>query len=66
MKRVSANVVAVMMPMSSVITAVMSVLLGKDLLTVSLVVGGSLGLIATILSEFGDKKPAPKEPAAEA
>ena len=58
MKRVSPNVVAVMMPMSSVITAVLSVIVGNDLLTTGLVVGGALGLSATILSEFGDK---PKE-----
>ena len=57
MKNVSANVVAVMMPMSSVITAILSVIIGNDVLTTGLVVGGSLGLIATILSEFGDKAP---------
>ena len=47
-----------MMPMSSVITAVLSVIVGNDVLTTGLVVGGALGLSATILSEFGDK---PKE-----
>jgi drug/metabolite transporter (DMT)-like permease len=61
MKRVSANVVAVMMPMSSVITAVASVIIGNDVLTTGLVVGGSLGLVATILSEFGDKPKKTKE-----
>ena len=55
MKRVSPNVVAVMMPMSSVITAVSSVIIGNDILSAGLVVGGSLGLVATIMSEFGDK-----------
>ena len=62
MRHVSASVVAVMMPMSSVITAIVSVIAGEDSLTIGLLLGGTLGLLATILSEFGDKKESlPKE-----
>ena len=55
MKHVSPTVVAVIMPMASVVTAVASVISGKDTLTVALVVGAFLGLVATILSELGDR-----------
>lgn len=52
MKYIEASKVAVIMPFSAVITSVISVLMGTDSLTVSLVVGGFLGLVAIILSGF--------------
>ena len=61
MKHVDATVVAVMMPFSSVVTAVVSIMLGTDRLSPSLVLGSCIGLAAIILSAFGDrpaKKPA--------
>ena len=54
MKHVSASVVAVMMPLSSVVTGVSSVALGMDILTPALLIGGVLVLIASILSGLDD------------
>ena len=62
MKKVSPSVVAVIMPFSSVVTAVLSVLLGKDTFSWSLVIGVVLGVVAIILSGFGDR---PKKAACE-
>ncbi|MBQ8894076.1 MAG: DMT family transporter [Clostridia bacterium] len=56
MKVVDATVVAIMMPFSSVVTAIVSTLTGNDTLTVNLIVGVTLGLIAIILSGLGDHK----------
>lgn len=56
MKHVDATVVAVMMPFSSVVTTVVSVLAGNDKLTANLVIGIVLGLAAIILSGFADQK----------
>lgn len=57
MKQVDATVVAVMMPFSSVVTTVVSVLTGKDTLSTNLIVGAVLGLAAVILSGLGDRQP---------
>ena len=54
MKHVDATVVAVMMPFSSIIAGVLSVLVGMDELSVNLVLGGLLGFIAMIICAFGD------------
>lgn len=54
MKYVSATVVAVMMPFSSVVTGVSSVAAGTDTLTLNLVLGGLLVLAATFLSSAED------------
>lgn len=54
MKKVDATVVAVMMPFSSVITTVSSILLGSDTFSLNLIAGIVLGLAAVILSAFGD------------
>ena len=54
MKYVSANVVAVIMPLSAVITGVFSVIIGQDELTVTLVLGAVLGLVASLMSSAGD------------
>lgn len=56
MKHVDASVVAVMMPFSSVVTTVASIIAGKDVLTVNLGIGVVLGLVAIILSGFGDRQ----------
>ena len=58
MRHIAATVVAVMMPFSSVITAVSSIIFGKDKISLNLVIGVIMGLVAIILSSLGDK---PKE-----
>ncbi|MGM9682043.1 MAG: DMT family transporter [Eubacteriales bacterium] len=57
MKYVEASNVAVIMPFSAVITSIVSVILGSDRLSTNLIVGGILGLLAIILSEFDDIVP---------
>lgn len=54
MKYVDANAVAIIMPFSSVITGVLSVLTENDNLSINLVAGGTLGFLAIILSSFDD------------
>lgn len=54
MKRVDASVVAVIMPFSAVVTGIASVLAGLDTLSVNLVLGAGLGLVAVFLSGYGD------------
>lgn len=54
MKHVSSSVVAVIMPMSAVVTSVMAILLGQDKLSPSLVMGAFLGLAASLISAIGD------------
>ena len=54
MKKVDATVVAVIMPFSAVVTAVISVIKGADPLTNNLIIGGFLSLCAAILSGFSD------------
>ena len=54
MKHVDATVVAVMMPFSSIISGVLSVLTGMEELTSNLVWGAILGFIAMIVCTFGD------------
>lgn len=54
MKHVDATMVAVMMPFSSIIAGVLSVLVGMDELTLNLVLGGVLGFAAMIICAFGD------------
>ncbi len=56
MKHIDPTVVAVIMPFSAVITGVLSVLTGKDVISASLVAGGILGVIAVVMSSFGDVK----------
>ena len=56
MKHIDASVVAVMMPFSSVVTTVLSIAAGKDTLSMGLIGGTVLGLIAVILSGLGDRK----------
>ena len=54
MKYVSANVVAVIMPFSAVITGVFALILGQDEPSVSLLIGAILGLAASFMSSAGD------------
>lgn len=57
LKHLDASFVAVVMPFSSVITGVLSVLLGTDTLSVALVLGSVTILIAIILSGLADTVP---------
>ncbi len=54
MKYVSANVVAVIMPFSAVITGVFALILGQDEPSLSLLIGAILGLAASFMSSAGD------------
>lgn len=54
MKYVSANVVAVIMPFSAVVTGIVSVILGMDSISSTLIIGAALGLIASFMSSAGD------------
>ena len=54
MKYVSANVVAVIMPFSAVVTGIIAVLNGQDNFMPSLLIGAVLGITASLLSAFGD------------
>ncbi len=49
------TLVAVIMPFSAVITSVLSVALGKDVLTLSLIFGAILGVASCIISAFEPK-----------
>lgn len=54
MKYVDASIVAVIMPFSSIIAGVLSVLVGMDVLSKELVVGALLGLAAMMICALGD------------
>lgn len=54
MKHIDASIVAIIMPFSAVITSVLSIILGEDVLNVKLVVGGILGLLAIFMSSYND------------
>lgn len=56
MKHVSPTVVAVIMPLSAVVTSLFAVMLGQDALSPSLVIGATLGIVAGITSGLGDLK----------
>lgn len=56
MKHVDATVVAVMMPFSSIVTTIVSILAGNDTVSTNLIVGVILGLTAIILSGLGDRQ----------
>lgn len=56
MKHIDATSVAIIMPFSAVITSVLSVLSGNDVLDFNLVVGGILGVLAVVMSSFDDLK----------
>lgn len=52
-QNIDVTLVSVMMPLSAVITMAISVLQGTDVLTINLVVGAGMILLATILSALG-------------
>jgi drug/metabolite transporter (DMT)-like permease len=54
MKYVSANVVAVIMPFSAVVTGIFSVIFGMDTISPALIIGAALGLAASFMSAAGD------------
>ena len=56
MKHISATTVAIIMPFSAVVTGIMSVIVGNDVLNSNLLIGGSLVVLAMIMSGFGDIK----------
>ena len=58
-KHVDATIVAVMMPLSAVVTGVVSVFAGTDILTANLLVGGILVVSASIISNLGNRKIGP-------
>ena len=58
MKRVDPTAVAVIMPLSAVVSGALSVLAGMEELTASLVLGGSVCLVAAALSGLSDVKTA--------
>ena len=57
MKEVDPTVVAIMMPFSSVVTVLVSILSGTDTLSPTLLVGAVLGLLAIVLSGLGERDP---------
>lgn len=61
MKSISPSVVAVMMPFSSVITGISSVIIGKDVLSAKLITGGIIVFSACILSGLEDVEKKPKK-----
>lgn len=50
MKYIDATAVAVIMPCSAVVTAILAVLFGKDTLTLNFVLGASIAFLAAVLS----------------
>ena len=54
MKHVDATVIAIMMPFSSVITGVLSVIIGYDTISSNLIIGAVLGFSAIMLSGLAD------------
>lgn len=56
MKWVDASVVSVIMPLSAVVTGVLSVATRTEPLTLNLILGAILGLVAVFLSTYGDMR----------
>ena len=54
MRYVSPSVVAVICPFSAVVTGVAAVIVGQDRISISLVIGAILGIIASLASSLGD------------
>ncbi|MBR5542998.1 MAG: DMT family transporter [Oscillospiraceae bacterium] len=54
MKHIDASIVVIIMPFSSVVTSVISVIWGNDILNLNLVLGGILGVLAIFLSSYDD------------
>ncbi len=56
LKHIDATIVSVIMPFSSVVTMIISVIIGNDVLTVYLVVGALLGVLSALIANFDPKK----------
>ncbi len=56
MKHIDPTVVSIIMPFSAVITGILSVIFGNDVLNFNLVAGGIIGVTAVMLSSFDDIK----------
>ena len=56
MKYVNPTAVSIIMPFSSVLASIMSIILGYDVFSYELLIGGSIALFAVILSGFADIK----------
>ncbi len=54
MKFVSASAVAVIMPLSAVVTGAFAIILGQDEPSASLFIGGAIGFVAAIISGMAD------------
>lgn len=54
MKKIDASIVTIIMPFSAVVTGILSVLMGKDMLSINLVLGGLIGVLAIFLSSYDD------------
>ena len=54
MKHIDATSVAVIMPFSAVITAILSVITGNDALNINIILGGTIGILAIFLSSYDD------------
>jgi len=54
LKHIEANIVAVIMPFSAVVTGVLSVIFGTDILDIHLILGAVLGMGAIFLSSYDD------------
>ena len=65
MKYVSANVVAVIMPFSAVVTGIVAVILGMDTISYTLVIGAILGLVASLMSSISDVMESKREEKAD-
>jgi drug/metabolite transporter (DMT)-like permease len=61
MKYVSPNVVAIIMPFSSVITGIVAIIIGQDKLTSSLIIGAALGMTASFMSASSNIREKKKE-----
>ena len=53
-KHIDASIISVIMPFSSVLTGIFSVLTGHDTLSINLISGGLLSLLAILMSCFND------------
>ncbi len=56
LKHIDPTIVAVIMPLSSVITTIISVITGRDVLTAYLVVGAFLGVLSAIIANLEPSK----------
>ncbi|MBP3337288.1 MAG: DMT family transporter [Clostridia bacterium] len=56
MKHIDATAVAIIMPFSAVVTGIISVIMGEDVLNFNLIAGGILGAVAVLVSSIDDIK----------